>query len=101
MENGKVSQLVSQSRSEKRQGGLRSNHHLSLFLSPKVYVKDLESSNGTFVDGERVTKPMEIQEGSKLDFGVVVYDDDGETGKHRLDLPSLDLLDLPPPPKHS
>jgi pSer/pThr/pTyr-binding forkhead associated (FHA) protein len=43
-------------------------------------LKDLESSNGTFVGGERVTKPAELQDGVTIDFGVVVYDDDGETG---------------------
>lgn len=30
--------------------------------------------------GEKVSKPVELQEGMEIDFGVVVYDEDGETG---------------------
>ena len=47
-----------------------------------MYLKDLESSNGTYLSGERVTKPTELQDGMTIDFGVVVYDEDGETVKH-------------------
>jgi len=60
-----------------------SRNHAEIYAeNGKVYLKDLESSNGTFVDGERITKPTEIKDGSNVDFGVVVYDEDGETVKH-------------------
>ena len=57
------------------------NRHLP-GSSQQVYLKDLESSNGTYLNGERVTKPTELQDGMTIDFGVVVYDEDGETVKH-------------------
>jgi hypothetical protein len=35
-----------------------------------VYVEDLESSNGTFLNGRRVTEPIEIREGDEIDVGT-------------------------------
>ena len=35
-----------------------------------VYVDDLESSNGTFLNGRRVTEPIEVREGDAVDVGT-------------------------------
>jgi len=35
-----------------------------------VYLKDLESSNGTFLNGRRVSESIEIREGDEIDVGT-------------------------------
>ncbi len=35
-----------------------------------VYVEDLKSSNGTFLNGRRVTEPIEVREGDYVDVGT-------------------------------
>ena len=42
-------------------------------------VKDLGSSNGTFLNEEKIEAPVELKDGSQLDFGVIVYNEDGES----------------------
>lgn len=47
-----------------------SRHHCKLHISlPNVYLKDLNSTNGTFLDGKRVTEDMDITSGSVLHVG--------------------------------
>lgn len=53
------------------------NHCTILIREDKVTVRDLNSRNGTFVNGERITEEEEIRDGDqlqvgKLEFGVVV-----------------------------
>jgi hypothetical protein len=35
-----------------------------------LYVIDLNSSNGTFLNGRRVTEPIEVREGDEIDVGT-------------------------------
>lgn len=35
-----------------------------------VFLRDLESRNGTFLNGERVTEPIEIRVGDEIDVGT-------------------------------
>ncbi len=35
-----------------------------------VYVEDLQSSNGTFLNGRRVTEAIEVREGDEIDVGA-------------------------------
>jgi hypothetical protein len=37
-----------------------------------VFVEDLDSRNGTFVNGERVTAPTQIRRGDRVQFGQTV-----------------------------
>ncbi|KAI8927887.1 hypothetical protein BC831DRAFT_151712 [Entophlyctis helioformis] len=48
----------------------------------KVMIKDLKSSNGTFINGNRLSEegvmsaPNELRNGDRLDFGVDIFDED-------------------------
>src|SRR5258708_6467153 len=44
-------------------------HALVAVRSGRVYLQDLRSSNGTFVDGERITGEQEITEGDRISIG--------------------------------
>lgn len=44
-------------------------HALVAVRSGRVYVQDLRSSNGTFVDGERISGEREITEGDRISIG--------------------------------
>ncbi|HEV7669424.1 MAG TPA: FHA domain-containing protein [Thermoanaerobaculia bacterium] len=44
-------------------------HALVAVRSGRVYVQDLRSSNGTFVDGERISGEREITEGDRIAIG--------------------------------
>ncbi|HTA39844.1 MAG TPA: FHA domain-containing protein, partial [Candidatus Acidoferrales bacterium] len=35
-----------------------------------VYVDDLDSSNGTFLNGQRVSESIEVREGDRIDVGT-------------------------------
>ncbi|MEP7013228.1 MAG: FHA domain-containing protein, partial [Acidobacteriota bacterium] len=47
-------------------------HALVAVRSGRVYVQDLRSSNGTFVDGERIAGEQEIREGDRISIGNYV-----------------------------
>ena len=48
-----------------------SRNHASLECDDGVvYVHDLESSNGTFLNGRRITEPIEIRRGDEIDLGA-------------------------------
>lgn len=44
-------------------------HALVAVRSGRVYVQDLRSSNGTFVEGERISGEREITEGDRISIG--------------------------------
>jgi pSer/pThr/pTyr-binding forkhead associated (FHA) protein len=44
-------------------------HALVAVRSGRVYLQDLRSSNGTFVDGERLAGEQEITEGDRISIG--------------------------------
>ncbi|TPX55190.1 hypothetical protein PhCBS80983_g05528 [Powellomyces hirtus] len=55
---------------------LSRNHAEIWFADGKVWVKDVKSSNGTFLNGKRLSEdnmesePFELQAGARLDFGL-------------------------------
>jgi pSer/pThr/pTyr-binding forkhead associated (FHA) protein len=51
-----------------------SRHHCQFFLNDnQVMVKDLESYNGTFVNGTRATQPLPVQHGDELSLGPISF----------------------------
>ena len=49
-----------------------SSHHCELlFNGPEIIVRDLDSRNGTFVDGVRITGQRQVKSGQKIRFGEV------------------------------
>lgn len=55
-----------------------SRRHARLFLRDEnVFVEDLGSTNGTFLNGERIASPQQLRKGDEITFGesvVMVYD---------------------------
>ncbi|KAI8880947.1 SMAD/FHA domain-containing protein [Backusella circina FSU 941] len=49
----------------------------------KVYIKDVKSSNGTFVNGQRLSnegeesQPIELKTGDQVEFGIDIINDNG------------------------
>ncbi|KNC96214.1 uncharacterized protein SPPG_08367 [Spizellomyces punctatus DAOM BR117] len=62
---------------------LSRNHAEIWFSDNKVWIKDVKSSNGTFVDGKRLSEegvesePFELHSGTKLEFGIDINNEDG------------------------
>jgi pSer/pThr/pTyr-binding forkhead associated (FHA) protein len=51
-----------------------SRHHCQFFLNGnQVLVKDLESYNGTFVNGQRASAPLPVQHGDEVSLGPVSF----------------------------
>jgi pSer/pThr/pTyr-binding forkhead associated (FHA) protein len=75
-------------------------HCCLLTRAGKVYVHDFNSRNGTFVNGERVTRPTELHDGDALTVGklgftvrlidAVPVDQATPLPEHRADLPGPD-----------
>ncbi|HDP69989.1 MAG TPA: FHA domain-containing protein [Actinobacteria bacterium] len=40
----------------------------------KIFLHDLESSNGTFLNGERIKKPRELKVGDKIQVGQTTFE---------------------------
>lgn len=38
----------------------------------QIYVEDLDSRNGTFVNGERITTPTQLKKGARVQFGSTI-----------------------------
>ncbi len=60
-----------------------SNFHIELRKdSLQLFVKDLDSSNGTFVNGSRIRPDEEIElfDGDRMVVGLTVYEVDGSVG---------------------
>ncbi|PPQ91844.1 hypothetical protein CVT25_000780 [Psilocybe cyanescens] len=55
----------------------------------KIYIKDTKSSNGTFINGERLSSeghdsdPFELKSGDTVEFGIDVLGEDNKTFIHR------------------
>ncbi|KAJ3214728.1 hypothetical protein HDU67_001319 [Dinochytrium kinnereticum] len=62
---------------------LSRNHAEIWYEDEKVLIKDVKSSNGTFVNGTRlseegqVSAPHELQTGDMMEFGIDIMNDDG------------------------
>ncbi|KAL1928527.1 hypothetical protein VTP01DRAFT_2883 [Rhizomucor pusillus] len=56
----------------------------------KVYIKDIKSSNGTFLNGRRLSneneesKPTEIRSNDEIEFGIDISQDDGSILYHKV-----------------
>lgn len=52
-----------------------SNHHARLMLwGDHWVVEDLDSTNGTFLDGNRVTSPTEVRPGVPVTIGTTIFE---------------------------
>ncbi|KAI9138367.1 SMAD/FHA domain-containing protein [Paraphysoderma sedebokerense] len=63
-----------------------SRNHAEIWVEGgKIYIKDTKSSNGTFVNGKRLSEenhesaPVELKNGDTVDFGIDIVGDDGST----------------------
>src|SRR5438094_5775763 len=54
-----------------RDSSLSSTHCEILMYGSEVIVRDLDSSNGTFVDGARLNKQSQVKSGQTVRFGTV------------------------------
>lgn len=71
-----------------------SGAHCEITVGDEVVVRDLDSTNGTFIDGERITEAS-LKIGQKLKLGDV------ETGLETpvvISVPKVDFSAAPPPP---
>ncbi|KAL7414987.1 hypothetical protein BDY24DRAFT_327492, partial [Mrakia frigida] len=54
----------------------------------KIFIKDVKSSNGTFVNGERLSseglesEPYELKSDDHVEFGIDIVGDDNKTVVH-------------------
>lgn len=52
-----------------------SGRHARVYFDDRSwYVEDLDSTNGTFVDGHRITEPTPLKEGTQLRIGTTVLE---------------------------
>ncbi|MFZ5478206.1 MAG: diguanylate cyclase [Myxococcota bacterium] len=65
---------------------------------PRVIVEDLQSTNGTYVNGERVGRPLVLREHDKVRVGATTYayllrdDQELEADQRLLELATVDVL---------
>lgn len=58
----------------------------------RTILEDLNSTNGTFVNEERLLEPMQLRDGDKIDFGGVVFNFHDPEVTHQDDpLPQLEV----------
>ncbi|MFW5966912.1 MAG: FHA domain-containing protein [Persicimonas sp.] len=50
------------------------NHALLICRNQKVFVQDSASTNGTYVDGERITRPHRLEHEATVRFGNVAFE---------------------------
>ena len=75
-----------------------SSHHAEIILrGDDVVIRDLDSTNGTFINGEKITEAP-LKPGQTLRFGTIELrlDTGALTGQHprRLDTPSPDVCGI-------
>lgn len=87
-ESVKVGRQVSPKQAPNAENGIfdskaLSRQHAEIYLQGgKVFVKDVGSSNGTFLNGQRLSEesqpsePEELHTGDRIDFGVDIVNDD-------------------------
>lgn len=51
-----------------------SGRHARVYYDGSWYVEDLESTNGTFVNGDRITEPIRLNEGTQVRIGATVLE---------------------------
>ncbi|KAG1457776.1 hypothetical protein G6F46_005887 [Rhizopus delemar] len=68
-----------------------SRQHAEIFYDKhRVYIKDVKSSNGTFVNGNRLSNegeesmPCEIKSSDKIEFGIDIINDNGSVMYHKV-----------------
>jgi pSer/pThr/pTyr-binding forkhead associated (FHA) protein len=55
-------------------GGVSRRHALVTVVGVRVFVADLDSTNGTFVNGERLTAaPREVHPGDRIGLGSACH----------------------------
>lgn len=110
-------QLVSLDQDEISVGRLRENdlclddpevsrHHARFIRrGDAISLEDAGSSNGTFVNGERITQPIELQDGDSINFAGVhatfrspeaLADSAGDSAENGLPQAALEARGLPP-----
>jgi pSer/pThr/pTyr-binding forkhead associated (FHA) protein len=63
---------------------------IDLNCNQQVYIKDVKSSNGTFVNGERLSneceesEPKELNNQDEIEFGIDIINDNG-SGKNKFE----------------
>lgn len=63
---------------------LSRTHAEFMFENNKVFIRDLRSSNGTFLNGTRLSEegvmssPFELHNGDLLEFGIDIIEDEGK-----------------------
>ncbi|WDC83754.1 FHA domain-containing protein [Caloramator sp. mosi_1] len=50
-----------------------SNYHAKILLEDDIYIKDLDSTNGTYVNGKRIVRLTKISEGDLIEIGRVTF----------------------------
>lgn len=51
-----------------------SNQHLKITLDEgKFFIEDLDSANGTYLDGDRITDVLRLKNGDRIKFGQVEF----------------------------
>ena len=82
-----------------------SRRHARFFIRDEnVFVEDLGSTNGTFLNGERISSPQQLRTGDVITFGesvVLVFEKITEAPVETIDTPPIDPFPeqgYPPPP---
>lgn len=50
-----------------------SNYHAKIILEDDIYIKDLDSTNGTYVNGKRIVRLTKISEGDLIEIGRITF----------------------------
>jgi len=71
--------------------GCCSSFHASIFPSARGYaVKDMDSKNGTYLNGERISEERELKKGDEIVIGSThIFFDRARTGRERSDSATL------------
>ena len=80
-------------------------HARFLIREESVFIEDLGSTNGTFLNGERISSPQQLRKGDLITFGesvALVYDTLKETTDQTVVRPLVEAAPVytPPMPQH-